>query len=171
MHKVEFEMRDVAGREDDPQSKSRRRLLQSLIAGMSVLIGGTLASILASVFVRPAFLKRKQEWIELGPVAALNQLPRPFRFTVVERQGWMLQEREKLVYAFLSRDGRVEVLSSTCTHLGCTVRWVPEQGDFQCPCHGGVYDARGQVIDGPPPRPLPHLKADVRQGKIFIQQT
>ncbi len=45
-------------------------------------------------------------------------------------------------------------LSSRCMHLGCPVRYVPPAQRFICPCHGGVYDFSGQVVGGPPVRPL-----------------
>jgi len=45
-------------------------------------------------------------------------------------------------------------LSSRCMHLGCPVRWVDAAARFICPCHGGVYNIRGQVAGGPPVRPL-----------------
>jgi menaquinol-cytochrome c reductase iron-sulfur subunit len=45
-------------------------------------------------------------------------------------------------------------LSSRCQHLGCPVRWVDAAQRFICPCHGGVYNLRGQVAGGPPVRPL-----------------
>ncbi|MFQ5692801.1 MAG: ubiquinol-cytochrome c reductase iron-sulfur subunit [Nitrospinota bacterium] len=67
----------------------------------------------------------------------------------------------------------------TCTHLGCVVRWRPKAGSgkagdalsagrFVCPCHGGVFDSQGRVIDGPPPRPLERLEVSVREGGVFI---
>ena len=45
-------------------------------------------------------------------------------------------------------------LSSRCMHLGCPVRYVEAAARFICPCHGGVYNFRGQVAGGPPVRPL-----------------
>ena len=39
-------------------------------------------------------------------------------------------------------------MSATCTHLGCQVHWDGEAKKFKCPCHGGVYDANGAVLDG-----------------------
>jgi Rieske Fe-S protein len=45
-------------------------------------------------------------------------------------------------------------VSSRCMHLGCPVRWVDAAERFICPCHGGVYNIRGQVAGGPPVRPL-----------------
>jgi menaquinol-cytochrome c reductase iron-sulfur subunit len=45
-------------------------------------------------------------------------------------------------------------VSNRCMHLGCPVRWVDAAERFICPCHGGVYNVRGQVVGGPPVRPL-----------------
>jgi menaquinol-cytochrome c reductase iron-sulfur subunit len=45
-------------------------------------------------------------------------------------------------------------VSNRCMHLGCPVRWVDAAERFICPCHGGVYNIRGQVTGGPPVRPL-----------------
>lgn len=49
--------------------------------------------------------------------------------------------------------------SKICTHAGCTVSEAEEDGTLVCPCHFGKYDpTRGaEVLDGPPPRPLPQL--------------
>lgn len=41
-----------------------------------------------------------------------------------------------------------------CPHLGCTVPWNEDSGEFQCPCHGSIYDRRGVLIAGPAPRPM-----------------
>jgi isorenieratene synthase len=47
-----------------------------------------------------------------------------------------------------------------CTHQGCPVspRLVDDAvAGFDCPCHGGRYDKDGNVLAGPPPRPLSQL--------------
>ncbi|CAN5345399.1 hypothetical protein BH23CHL1_BH23CHL1_01340 [soil metagenome] len=41
-----------------------------------------------------------------------------------------------------------------CPHLGCTVPWNEGSGEFQCPCHGSVYDRQGVLVAGPAPRPM-----------------
>lgn len=58
--------------------------------------------------------------------------------------------------------------SQKCTHLSCAVIPRPDEGVFHCPCHEGVFDLRtGNVIAGPPPRPLPRVAIEVRGGEIY----
>ncbi len=59
-------------------------------------------------------------------------------------------------------------LSSVCTHLGCSVRWSREKGEFLCPCHGGRYSITGKVIGGPPPDDLHRLPLKSVNGKIYV---
>lgn len=54
---------------------------------------------------------------------------------------------------FLVRHGnQFRCLSAICTHLGCTVNRTAQ--GYHCPCHGSVFDDRGQVKSGPAPRGL-----------------
>jgi cytochrome b6-f complex iron-sulfur subunit len=59
-------------------------------------------------------------------------------------------------------------LSRVCTHLGCLVNYDKAKQIFICPCHGGVYDLEGNVISGPPPRPLPRYSVKVTDGDVVI---
>ena len=84
------------------------------------------------------------------------------RVLVVPRvDGWYRARAPQTV--FLVWDGKKEVraVSATCTHLGCQVHWESKDAKFRCPCHGGVYDATGKVLEGPPPRPLDSLEARI----------
>jgi len=57
--------------------------------------------------------------------------------------------------------------SAICTHAGCPVQFDPSAVQFICPCHGGMFDARtGQVLQGPPPSPLPSIPVHVVNGQI-----
>lgn len=46
------------------------------------------------------------------------------------------------------------VLSSKCTHMGCTVRWDNEEQSLRCPCHGSRFADDGKVTRGPAKAPL-----------------
>ncbi len=61
-------------------------------------------------------------------------------------------------------------ISTRCAHLGCPVRYVPAAERFICPCHGGVYDAKGKVVGGPPVRPLDRFYTRVVNGRVQVGQ-
>jgi Rieske Fe-S protein len=51
------------------------------------------------------------------------------------------------------------------------VQYDQSNTQFICPCHGGVYDARtGQVLQGPPPSPLPQIPVHVVAGQIRVDR-
>ena len=66
-------------------------------------------------------------------------------------------------------DRTVVAFSQKCTHLGCVVYWVAEAGQWHCPCHEGNFDGvTGDVVSGPPPRPLGRIDVEVRDdGQIW----
>ena len=60
------------------------------------------------------------------------------------------------------------VLSRVCTHLGCLVNYSKSRQLLICPCHNGIYDLDGNVVSGPPPRPLEKLPFTIAGGNIKI---
>ena len=68
-----------------------------------------------------------------------------------------------------------------CPHLGCTVPWkendpvmpgdtgFAQEGRFNCPCHGSIYNRYGQIIQGPAPRPMDRFPLTVEGGRIRVQ--
>lgn len=66
-------------------------------------------------------------------------------------------------------NGEFKAYEQKCTHLSCAVFYKPGTGKIECPCHNGWFDARtGEVIQGPPPRPLPPLNVVVKNDKVFV---
>ncbi|HUU26322.1 MAG TPA: ubiquinol-cytochrome c reductase iron-sulfur subunit [archaeon] len=59
---------------------------------------------------------------------------------------------------------------AVCTHLQCTVQYLPDEKVIWCACHNGKYDLNGINISGPPPRPLTPLKVNIQQDEIFISR-
>jgi len=66
---------------------------------------------------------------------------------------------------------KLNILSNSCAHLGCPVRWFPDKHEFLCPCHGGLYDINGGYVGGPPPRGMyRYTQAEVREdGTLYIK--
>ena len=63
---------------------------------------------------------------------------------------------------------RVIALSAVCTHLRCILDFDRERRGLVCPCHAGRFDLAGNVLSGPPPRPLASYEVSVRAGEMFV---
>jgi Rieske Fe-S protein len=59
-------------------------------------------------------------------------------------------------------EGEFRAFSAVCTHLDCTVQYKAETSQIWCACHNGLYDLTGNVISGPPPRPLESFAVNLR---------
>ena len=36
-----------------------------------------------------------------------------------------------------------------CPHLGCALKWNPQEHSWDCPCHGSRFTEEGKRIDNP----------------------
>jgi Rieske Fe-S protein len=66
-------------------------------------------------------------------------------------------------------DGELHAFGQKCTHLSCPVYFERAHQRLECPCHDGAFDAKtGNVLYGPPPRPLDPIKLEVRSdGEVW----
>ncbi|HIC39174.1 MAG TPA: ubiquinol-cytochrome c reductase iron-sulfur subunit [Candidatus Marinimicrobia bacterium] len=66
----------------------------------------------------------------------------------------------------------IYVLSTMCTHLGCTPNWLNSEQKFKCPCHGSGFFKTGINFEGPAPRPLERFKITLADnGQIIVDKT
>jgi len=59
---------------------------------------------------------------------------------------------------------------AVCPHLNCTVQYRAETQQIWCACHNGTFDLNGQVISGPPPKPLEQLSVNVRGDDVVVSR-
>ncbi|MBX3298422.1 MAG: Rieske (2Fe-2S) protein [Acidobacteria bacterium] len=65
-------------------------------------------------------------------------------------------------------DGNYAAFGQKCTHLSCPVFYSRENDRLECPCHNGGFSSKtGEVLYGPPPRPLDKIELETINGEIF----
>ena len=75
----------------------------------------------------------------------------------------------KPALAFKGTSDEPILISSVCTHLGCTVQSKLNQGRLLCPCHITYFELEtGKVLEGPAKLPLPMIPFIVEDQKVFI---
>lgn len=137
-------------------------VLGIITAGLAGLVGAAAAPRLGGTARR---WRRAASIFDLSPNT-------PFAAVLAERHadGWFETRKHTVVY--LDREGdSYRALSATCSHLGCRVSWDPASSRFLCPCHGGVYDRDGRVVEGPPPQPLQrvNLRVNAQTSDIEVE--
>ena len=51
-----------------------------------------------------------------------------------------------------------------CPHLGCALKWNPQERSWDCPCHGSRFDEEGKLLENPANDDMKH-KPWWRRGK------
>ncbi len=149
----------------------RRDFMKAAIFGIGGLIGAAIGLPAIAYIVGPALDKGADVWVPLGPVGKVElDNPTLFKTTVETQTGWISTQEEISAYVLTENGQDFVVLSNICTHLGCRVRWIANDGKFHCPCHNGVFAKDGTVVSGPPPRPLDQLENKVEDGVLYIKR-
>ena len=72
-------------------------------------------------------------------------------------------------FFLLHPEGGIIAAYRKCTHLGCTVPFVPAEDQFHCPCHGSIYDKKTAVVlGGPAPKPLQLFHITESGGSLVV---
>lgn len=64
-------------------------------------------------------------------------------------EGAVFKQGFKQIAAYKNHEGRLELHSAVCPHLGGIVHWNSAEKSWDCPCHGSRFDAHGKVLEGP----------------------
>ncbi len=149
----------------------RRGFLGRFVAAGAALIGAGLAGIagLASV---PRAQGQVKRWRKAASMFDLGNKPMMVVLAERHQDGWYETRRQTVVFIDKDESGNgYRALSATCTHLGCGVSWDDAKSRFVCPCHAGTFDRGGNVVSGPPPRPMDRLEARLNDatGDIEVQ--
>ena len=152
------------------ESKINRRQFMSIFTGIvASVIGVGMAIPALAYIIGPSFRRKEENWIKVGSTTkVVLGTPTLFKAKITRQDGWIASDEEISTY-LLTDDGQTFIaLSSICTHLGCRIRWNDEREQFHCPCHVGIFDRQGNVVSGPPPRPLDRYRTMINGEEIFI---
>ena len=141
--------------------KSRRGFLSRIL-----LVLGGLAGLEAG-WIAATFLGSRRARPTAGEGANVHVAGPVERFP----PGSVTAFREGEFYLARLRDGGFLALHRKCTHLGCTVPWVPDEQRFACPCHASAFDIHGDVLSAPAPRALDLFPVRIEKGIVKVDTT
>lgn len=157
--------------QSDTPIKGRRSFLGDLLAVGTAAVGALLAVPLTRFVLHPILrATTPASWSDIGPVAEFASVTAPTKKSILleQRDGWRKVVSEKALYVVKDADGQLAVLSSVCTHLGCSVPWVADKNEFVCPCHIGRFAPDGRLLGGPPPRGMDRLESRIENGVLQV---
>jgi cytochrome b6-f complex iron-sulfur subunit len=142
----------------DHKTDDRRGFLGKILMSVGLTAGYGTGSIYFLQFLLP---KAEQANYRRLLVAAVDEVPQNGSKTFRDLQG-----REMVL---VNTEQGLKAISTNCTHLGCKAYYEPENSRFFCPCHDGVFDLDGNVVSGPPPRPLDTCQVEVDENdNVFV---
>lgn len=156
-----------------PKEFTRRKFLSRMSIAMGGLVGVVVAVPVVGYLFEP-LLKPSPDplWREVG---SLNDFDigktREVTFEDTSSLPWAGVTSKTAAWLRRTSDKDFIAFAVNCTHLGCPVSWLPDAGLFECPCHGGVYYANGNVAGGPPPYPLSRydVRVNAQSGKVEVK--
>lgn len=148
----------------------RRHFLVRAIVAIQATMGAIVAFVLGATTLAPSFSRREPVWLRAAELDALpDNQPVPVTLRITREDGYSQVIDRTVVYLVRIGEQEVRALQSTCTHLGCRTAYDRASKRILCPCHGGVFDVQGNVLDGPPPSPLPTLTTRLDNGQVMVQ--
>lgn len=69
-------------------------------------------------------------------------------------EGSVVMINGKRAGAYKDKEGKLHLIDTTCTHMGCETEWNAGERTWDCPCHGSRFSYDGEVFNGPAKKPL-----------------
>lgn len=82
----------------------------------------------------------------------LSSLPEDIE--VKPGEGKVVMVDRKRAGAYRDEGGKLHIVNTTCTHMGCELNWNSAEKSWDCPCHGSRFSYDGKIIEGPATKPL-----------------
>ena len=178
--------------EEEPERYPRSVFLELSTLGIGAAIGGLVTVPALGFMIAPAFVGQETDEVDLGPLANFPEQ----QYVVAQFNSAKDEPPEVGRRAAFVRNNGVKnempsftIISNRCAHVGCptqpqglpgkakqikttsgqvTLTEVASVSGFQCPCHGGAYDAEGNRVAGPPVRALDRYEFLIRNGNLVL---
>jgi glycine/D-amino acid oxidase-like deaminating enzyme/nitrite reductase/ring-hydroxylating ferredoxin subunit len=75
-------------------------------------------------------------------------------------EGSVVMHNGKRAGAYKDENGKLYIVDTTCTHLGCETEWNHAEKTWDCPCHGSRFSYAGDVVETPALKPLNNLSEE-----------
>jgi menaquinol-cytochrome c reductase iron-sulfur subunit len=154
----------------NPEEMDRRKFLSGVIGVVAGTVGVVVGLPAIGYLISPGVKQQNADkWLTLGPISDLTPgVPTGYPYSRTVKDGWVESSQSGVAYAITHDSQSVRVLSDVCPHLSCRVAWHDQNAHFICPCHDAIFTADGEVVSGPPPRPMYEFPSKVENGQIMI---
>lgn len=149
---------------------SRRDFVTVVVGAVGAVMVLCIGIPAVAYLVSPALkVKKTEDWVSCGPLENYPiGIPTLFTFTRTQVNGWEKTAISYGVYVLRKEGDQVLALSNMCTHLSCRVSWKDAEVVYVCPCHDAHFSIDGEVVSGPPPRPLDPYETKIENGELFV---
>ena len=123
----------------------------------------TLAGVALALVAWPRMALGGKKWVAV-PLAKAPKLQKVGGSMVTRIRGkelLLVRESETVAHAFEAK----------CPHEQCDLNYAPDSKKIECPCHAGLFDLTGKVLEGPPPRALETYETIVDGDRILLSVT
>ena len=145
-------------KQPDVVDAERRGLMVWLVRGFLALWAPAAAGVTASFLKAPSAGERPGEGlVRAGTLSSLAVGDARF-----------VRHGTEPVFVVRTSEAQILAVSANCTHMRCVLQWSRDRGVFQCPCHDGAFDRNGNVLSGPPKKPLRQYPAEIRADEIIV---
>ena len=141
---------------DGNEQMTRRKVL-AWLTGFGLFGSAIVAAFSDLIFIKPRATYGQPNRFSIGKP---DTFPPGSRIALEQRRVCIVRDGAKMA-----------AISTTCTHLGCTVQYEAQADRIHCACHGGVYNAyTGANVSGPPPRPLKRFNVTVGENAVEVSR-
>lgn len=155
---VEADVIALRGRKEYAKQRRRRSRTHVLVGGLGILLAFGLG--IPVLF----FLHAPEDVFAMSDVVPVAKLDR-----LAEHSARIVRVDGKPILLVRADGERLFAVSAVCTHMDdCQLEWSAARRQIVCPCHGGVYDVYGNVVEGPPSVPLRSYAVDVLGNEVRI---